>query len=90
MINIAQVRSQITESAGNLEKQLVSLRASCNDDREIDGLRGSRKGLSEETCSSSSERTYASGIRVASAGRDQDTCVGLKIRSLAEFSAHGA
>ncbi|OZB17505.1 MAG: Cd(II)/Pb(II)-responsive transcriptional regulator, partial [Marinobacter sp. 34-60-7] len=41
----AQVRSQITDLQV-LEKQLVSLRASCNDDREIEAC-GVLEGLSE-------------------------------------------
>ena len=43
--HIAQVRSQITDLQV-LEKQLVSLRASCNDDREIEAC-GVLEGLSE-------------------------------------------
>ena len=43
--HIAHVRSQITDLQV-LEKQLVSLRASCNDDREIEAC-GVLEGLSE-------------------------------------------
>ena len=45
--HIAHVRSQITDLQV-LEKQLVSLRASCNDDREIEAC-GVLEGLSEES-----------------------------------------
>ena len=49
--HISHVRSQITALQA-LEKQLVSLRASCNDDREVEAC-GFLLELAKETCTSS-------------------------------------
>ncbi|MCL9977460.1 MerR family DNA-binding protein, partial [Klebsiella quasipneumoniae] len=46
--HISQVRSQIT-ALQSLERQLVSLRANCNDGREVEAC-GILAGISEDAC----------------------------------------
>jgi Cd(II)/Pb(II)-responsive transcriptional regulator len=46
--HISQVRSQIA-ALQSLERQLVSLRASCNDEREVEAC-GILAGISEDAC----------------------------------------
>jgi len=46
--HISQVRSQIT-ARQSLERQLVSLRANCNDGREVEAC-GILAGISENAC----------------------------------------